>query len=59
VIRQVTRDSMVYVNTSSESMSGETRKPILDIRDWYKYRKINISKISNSSQSLIEESINW
>jgi len=38
-IRQVTRDSIVYVSTSSESMSNNTENST-DIRDQYEYRKI-------------------
>jgi len=59
-IRQVTRDRMVNVNTSSISMSSDTGNST-DIKDWYEYRKMmqsqknGVNKISNSSQLLIKE----
>ena len=58
------RDNIVNVNTSSESTSSDTKNST-DIRDRYEYRKImqsqknSVNKISNSSQPLIKELINW
>ena len=63
-IRQVTRASMVSISTSSESTSNDVGNNT-DIRDRYEYRKTmqfqknSVNKISNSSQLLIEELIDW
>ena len=54
----MTKDSIVYVSTSSDTGKRTNTRDRYEYRKTIQFQEKSISKISNSSQPIIEEKIN-